>query len=475
MRVNKHRLSLGSTFRAKGYWWLPGSPESRLAGTVGYSPEGLSLELHGALSSTSLGELGTLRDDFDRFPMVHGTTDAGPCTLINAFLTGARHNLAETTDSTYSAIYLLLGGHIHDESMPAASVSFSCSHLDDFLGPASFSIEDDEDGEVFRGTTVRYVVPKPLVLDLPSESARLEFEQSLLQSLRGQMKISLTARHTITIIPTMPQPVRWFIERIWRMCHLLSLLSDEIVRPERIEVLASPDSDPLLMFYKASGAITEERRPASLLLFYCAHVVDQLGDILNRWFSASPTLTSAIHLFMDGQRQHGSLEGRFLTLTQAFEAVSRATVSADYMAPAEYEKVKSRIIAAIPAEVASDHRASLKSRINYGNEYSLRKRLTQAVESLPPEAIECICKSTSAFVAGVVETRNYLTHYSDDLRVKALRGADLSWACERVAMLLRILLLRELGLDMALIVRQVKEHPRLLQYRQLYHSHREKA
>ena len=136
---------------------------------------------------------------------------------------------------------------------------------------------------------------------------------------------------------------------------------------------------------------------------------------------------------------------------------------------------KAQIIAAIPSTVASDHRDSLKSRIRYGNEYSLRKRLTKAVESLPPEAIECVCKSIGEFVSGLVETRNYLTHYTDELRGNALRGADLFWASERLAMLLRILLLREFGIDMALIVERVCRHPRLLQYRHIYHKPPEKA
>src|SRR5690606_15519586 len=160
-------------------------------------------------------------------------------------------------------------------------------------------------------------------------------------------KISLTTRPSATLTPSTAQPFDWHLERIWRMCHLLSLLTDEQVRPERIEVSMEGESNPHILLYRTSGLRGNEPQSTGLLLFYSGHVFQELGDILHRWFSASPTLTSAIHLFMDGQQQQGSSEGRFLSLTQAFEAFSRATTTSEYMAAADYEKVKSQIIGAI--------------------------------------------------------------------------------------------------------------------------------
>lgn len=230
----------------------------------------------------------------------------------------------------------------------------------------------------------------------------------------------------------------------------------------------SGGSYPHILFYNAPEPRRESQQPSSLLLFNASDVCNQLSDILHKWFAASPTLKSAIYLYIDGMRQTGSSEGRFLTLSQAFEAFSRATTPSEYMASEDYQEVRSKIIAAIPSEVAPDHRDSLKSRIKYGNEISLRKRLMKTFQSLPFEAIDCICHSHAEFVSGIVDTRNYLTHYSDELRSSALRGADLHWASEQLTMLTRILLLRELGIDIARIVEHVRGHSRLMQYRQIY-------
>ncbi len=470
MTLDTNHLTLESTFEGKGFWWLPESPNNRVGGTLNYSKDGILLELHGTLTLASSRRPGPFPENLDSFPLIHGMSDAVKYTLVRASCISLTRNFSEITGSSFSAIYLLLGTHVSDAELPSDSVSFSCSHLDDFLGQASFTIEDDGVGSTLRGTTIGYVAPTHLAFALPSESAQLKFEQNLWRS-RDRSKICLTARNTISLTPESPQPFHWHLERIWQMCSLLTLLADEIVRPERIEVSVSGGPYPHVLFYNAQKPQRESNQPSSNLLFNASHVCDQLGDILNRWFTASPTLRSAIYLYIDGMRQAGSSEGRFLTLSQAFEAFSRATTTSEYMATEDYEQVKSKIIEAIPSHVASDHRDSLKSRIKYGNEISLRKRLMKTFDSLPVDAIDCICHSLKEFVSGIVDTRNYLTHYSDELRPLALRGADLHWTSEQLAMLTRILLLRSLGIDIARIVEHVRSHSRLMQYRQLYLRH----
>lgn len=474
MALKMQDSALSSEFEAKGKWWLPNATDRKIAGTLSYTSGRVELDLLGTLSTGSPSDFGKVGDSVDCLPLIYGDTNIGRCTLVNSYVTQVVQNLVETTHTQHSSTYLLLGSHVENEMIPSESVTFGCSHLDDFLVSQGFTVEDDRDESTFRGTTVRYVAPIPQVFELPSEELHVTFDQNLISSV-GRTSMSLTARHLISLTPSAPKPLRWHLDRVWRVCNLLTLLTDEIVHPERIEIVIEGASSPTYLFCRTISPQFEERQPSSLLLFYSGHVIEQFGEILTRWFAASPTLTNSIHLFMDGQRQKGSSEGRFLTLSQALEAFSRATTVSTYMPSETYEAIKDRITAAIPCNVSSDHRLSLKSRIKYGNEYSLRKRLTQAVESLPPDAIELICKSKSKFVSGVVDTRNYLTHYSDELRENALHGAKLFWATERMAMLLRILLLRELGIDMPLITQRIREHSRLLQYHHLYHKHPETA
>jgi hypothetical protein len=193
-------------------------------------------------------------------------------------------------------------------------------------------------------------------------------------------------------------------------------------------------------------------------------VVDQFESMLKKWFSVSETLLDAIHLMMDAQRnQDHSTQGRFLLLAHAVEVVSRATTSSEYMQEEDYEKVINTLNAAIPKEVDSDHRASLKSKIKYGNEYAFHKRIKVLLESLSDKGRELVCKDPAKFSRGIADTRNYYTHFTDELRPKALPPVATYWASEKLSFLMRIVLFKYLGIDEAVIVKRMSEHHRLLQ------------
>ena len=53
------------------------------------------------------------------------------------------------------------------------------------------------------------------------------------------------------------------------------------------------------------------------------------------------------------------------------------------------------------------------------------------------------CIDTTKFVDGLVDTRNYYTHYSP--KVKHLRDAELHWAIRKMSLMLRIFVLIKAG------------------------------
>jgi hypothetical protein len=174
---------------------------------------------------------------------------------------------------------------------------------------------------------------------------------------------------------------------------------------------------------------------------------------------------NAIQLFLEGRVNHyPSIEGQFIVLTQAIEALGRATVTAAYMDKEEFKKVRRVVADAIPTTVSAPHREKLESQIYFGNELSLKQRTLELLGTLEEETQRLICLSSETFVAGVVNTRNYLTHFTEKLRKKAFQdGEQILWANARMTMLLRILLLKYVGLDEALIRQRISKNWRLAQ------------
>lgn len=473
--MSKTTYSLLESFEMTGRWWLPGKSAKVVPGTLRYSPEELVLVLNGCFDEPPSVAFGAVPHDLGRFSQIHGVLANGHhCTLANVFVTKRQHNLRETTCLECSAFYLLIGCHVSDiDTLTLTSLTFGCTHLDSFLNATVFDVEQNRTEGAFEGLTVKYSVPPKVVVRVAAIRANLDIQIPVSWS-EDRTRIVLTAEPSITITPDHSRDVEWYITKIWRFVYLLTLVTSEPVVPIWLRFAAEEEDAKGWILYKAFRPDWPGDATSALLLFNMAHLHEQLSSICDKWFSASDVLADSIHLYMDAVRdQDTSLQGRFLTLSQALEAFSRATTVSEYMPKADYEKVVSDVVAAIPNNVDSDHRASLKSRIKYGNEHSLRKRLTFLVESLTPDASACVCTSPRNFVAGIVDTRNYLTHYTDELRPNALRGPALHWACEKMVMLLRILFLRHTGVDEQSIVTRLANHSRLMQYIHLRHKYPE--
>lgn len=148
-------------------------------------------------------------------------------------------------------------------------------------------------------------------------------------------------------------------------------------------------------------------------------------------------------------------ETMFLTYSQALEAFIRKNDNFDkfYMSFDEYDRIKDEFYDCMGnMKLDRDYRRSLKSRIKYGNEYSLRKRLKMLINYLGEyELINVLNdKYHGKFINYVVDTRNYYTHYGDIGQYKTSGGELLLLTCD-LKLLLELCLLHELKLSSDLI------------------------
>jgi len=85
----------------------------------------------------------------------------------------------------------------------------------------------------------------------------------------------------------------------------------------------------------------------------------------------------------------------------------------------------------------------LKGKLLYLNEYSLRKRLKEILESCG-KLTSSLINTKVEFIEDVVNTRNYFTHFDKKLETKAKRGESLYILTQQMKFVLEICLLREL-------------------------------
>ena len=83
--------------------------------------------------------------------------------------------------------------------------------------------------------------------------------------------------------------------------------------------------------------------------------------------------------------------------------------------------------------------------IRYGNEFSFYDRLEDIVSRTKTLSQGRVMEIDNAVLRSVVDTRNYHTHYSEKLRAKAAKGADLVFLNEMLAFMCMCIIFEALG------------------------------
>jgi hypothetical protein len=317
---------------------------------------------------------------------------------------------------------------------------FEFDALEPWLGRPPFD-EQYEEGAV----TARYNFPPAVSVDIGEQNATLSVGRGF-SSRGGSFRIlRWESPASIGFSVPDPQPFDWFMDRLGDTRALLGLLVGDAVTPTRMRLrLPGARMTSVEAIFSATGKPAERSlHPAEMLVPYEV-IEDRFPGLVRRWFERQQLLGSAVALLF-GTLYAPDLpnEFRFLALTQALETLHRRIAGGFYVDENAYAPIEKALVAAIPADVVSDHRQALKSRIKYGNEFSQNRRLSDLFKLLDPEARAAIATDPPAFVRQVVLQRNYLTHYPAGEK-PPMSPVEMFYASVRLRGLLTLLLLREI-------------------------------
>ena len=192
----------------------------------------------------------------------------------------------------------------------------------------------------------------------------------------------------------------------------------------------------------------------SQMLFTFQDISDRPEKFLRNWFDKASLLEPVYDLYYGiVYYPPTNQENIFLNLIQAIESFHRRIFKGEYIPKKDYEdKVYDILVKAIPALEGQDLKESLESKLRYGNEFSLRTRLRDILKRYN-EIMPGFIPDKKDFINKVVDTRNYYTHYDEDLKGRAVSDESLYYLTQRLRRLLEICLLRELGFNL----KEIKE------------------
>jgi len=466
----KPSYTLFDNFELKGIWWLPEKPNTQISGILFFDNEKkISLELIG-----SFRELTTLGGgDFFQPEIIHGISDSGHlCTLFKNIETKTQLNFPGIQKSTFESQCLFVGKHFNTpEEIKFPSLKVNFTNLENWLSIRPFSIEYPDNKEN-RDWKLTYKWPSEFKAELEEIESTIESTHDFNTSGNLVREAIWKSKAYLQITPKDAKHFEWYWSLMHDLCNLLTLLIGETTFIYQVKALGDElkvASDRKtretieLFFPQKKFGINKETHPFEMIIPF-PRISDKITDVLSLWFTKARHLRSVYDLFFGTFYNPGMyLQFQFLSLMQALESFHRLTKGGKYLSDDDWKPFRATLTNAISADLDSGHRESLKSRIKYGNEYSLRKRIGELLECLDQKTLSLLSPTHNFFTGVIVDTRNYLTHYDDELKDVALKNADLYWANQRLRILISILLLKEIGIPEKLIIDSMIENNKIRQ------------
>ncbi len=452
--MNFKKYTQYDTFTIQGHWWLPSGGE-RVPGELCYRDGELELRLFGGLHA-STGETPFNRRPAEReVNVIHGETlDHEPITIANAFYTSwrsANRNFWSTepsvlSDSTLHVHAVLIGIHtpgLNEKRFTACRIQIP--NIEEWLGDRPFKFDSRT-----KGCGIRYTYPRERAVNLVPPYRRLRITPSYQPSgVPPVNRREIVHRTNFTLEATAPENLQFYAATTAAVERLLSLLVGQVVQTDR-QWLRGEEGEALLFFNRTNIPPNDSLGPVHCLFGY-QDVQRCFRKLLVRWLTQADDIQNTLNLFFSSVWQPGSfLETRFLPMIQCIEVYSQSVKLPTFVKPEVFAQIRDEVVESLPKKIDHQLRSAIESKLASANQYTLKERLLHLTNTMPKEMVELFCIDPENFWSGVVQTRNYLTHYPKRYK-RALQGMDLHWATTKLRTAFELMLLRWSGLPDKLI------------------------
>lgn len=428
--------ALNDTIDIAGEWWDSTDPETQVSGQLSFNrSSGVELRINQAFDMLE----GAVRpgDPNPRYDCVHGITVKGEAvTLIDAQQFGSSLHFGSggiRQPGRLRARILVMGAHLPPNfSFP--SVSFRVPGLQVWLARQVVShqiIFDDQ--ETFARQHYSFGSMPEETFPVPAINSTVSVHYGWDSNTDAYSSIQVSIAAWFTVQPATPQKTDWFLEQDDRLLTLISLLAGELMLADAVQAKVDESHHRVSILFSGKSSTQLVRRDPSDFFMSRASISVPLAKCISDWFDVAPRVERPASLAMSIMASDNLwLHMEFLSLIQVLEGFHRSLYNGDYLSDVAYKDVRTALQAAIPSTVAPDHRAALMSRIRYGNQYSLRKRLGK-LEALLSENIRGhLFGMAKSVPTSWIDTRNYYTHWDDELRSGILNSQEMYYANVRL-------------------------------------------
>ncbi|MDR5616676.1 HEPN domain-containing protein [Arsenophonus sp.] len=450
-------MRIEEEYKKIGYFWLPGNEEKNIPGILSISDGGkIELEIF-VLLDESIDSLNR-NDDIDR--IIGHVEHDGPVTLDNCFYTKKSPPLGGISKSKIF-VYRVLSGAAwqRDEMVTFNTFSFAVDCLDEWIGISGINVDYDWKGKT---VTISYNPPEKISFILDN-GMKLEicFAYNL-PSFLSLKEAKITQRAYFKLESEELRDLGDFAAVAFKITHLMCFAMDDVVAMKNVSATSceiqrdlgdgKQYSVPIKIYYQSiSYSEKVPKRDSYEMLFNYGAIKDKAQQVFNNWISAYGYLSPAFGLYFStkiGAQKY--LDGKFLAFAQGLETYQRRTSDEKLMEPEVFESLLSTVLAVCP----DDHIDWLKGRLMQGNEINLRKRLKRLID--PFKEHLGTSEERNKFIRKIVDMRNYLTHYNENLEGEFVKGRNLFILCLKMEFILNLHFLNVIGFTVDEVKKIVK-------------------
>lgn len=431
-------------FPCQGHFWLPGSPDKSVFGTLTFTRrEGANLSLADAVSAD--------KSEVEHAIILGQTSGGAYVTLMHAIRTQAPFlRLTDSYPCSYHATCLISGAAFESESdMRFSHWQMRIPEMRAWVGRHGFEIDS---ADLFAGldcpeVRIQYRTPEKQVLLCDANGLNLSLAFWPLLRTRRDV-VSVRQDVSLEVQQSSSDTLHDYLRTGTRFEHFLTLATGSLIRAGSIKAVVRDDDPESTAHPVIVEILYQPVRNASGIpridefLFSLEDIKGLEQDCLRNWIAKAEWLDPVCALYF-GTLYNPSkyLDFNFLALVQAVEAYHRrATEETDQPMKVHEARVKS-ILGKAPPE----HREWLERKLAYSNELSLRRRLKLLFAQFS-FLFDDLIPDRKSVISSIYDNRNYLTHYDAKLRNRAATGAPLVYMVEVLKLLLQACFLRELGL-----------------------------
>ena len=446
-------MRLKEEIKCSGYFWLPSASEKKIPGTLKISDGGkIELEVVGAFSET-VGEQNSALNNRGIIERIVGQIEFYGLVTLDGCFYKKRPLFHYGISKSLLHVSKALLGLAYDDQEPLLfnTLQFSVEGVDEWVGLSGINVEHETIQEKVSAT-IQYSPLEEVSLNLNNGMKLLVTFSWTLPGLPHVTEAKITQKAYFKLVSPQERLLDDFLPLARKLTNFLSFAIDKTVCINQITAISntscrnistgeSEPAPPISLYYESLPYTKEVPKIERYHMLFRYQEIQEIAEqIINNWLQAYDKIEPALNLYF-GVTTGGLryLDAKVLALAQGLESYHRRTSDETRMDKSKFENLRKTLNTQCPKE----HRTWLSEKLKYGNELSLRQRIQRIVKPLKEFIGDK--NQRAKLISGIVDTRNYLTHYDDSLKSKAASGDGLVRLYHRMQAIFQLCILQEMG------------------------------